>query len=298
MATWRLLRHTQHMITLHFAGYQPARSVHTRALHALRDCVARHANGALAITVTDSIVTAGRKAADLLAMVESGELDGCYFASSYLAARVPELGTFDQPFQAGSREEVFAGLDGDAGATLAERVAAATEYRVLGWWDNGIRHISNAIRPIRTPADCVGLRLRTLDNAQHQAAFRRLGFRPMFIDVADLPRAVAERVMDAQENPLTNLVNFNLQAHHKHVSLTGHLLGIAVLLVNRARYDALPDELRSALAVAARESEAVQRALAIAEDTECLRLLAEAGVTVIGPEAIDLRGFRNAVQSE
>ena len=243
MASWRLLRHTQHMTALHFAGYQPARSVHTRALHALRDSVASRAGGALAITVTDSIVATGRKAADLLSMVESGELDGCYFASSYLAARVPALGVFDQPFQAGAREAVFAGLDGDAGTELAERVAAATAYRVLGWWDNGIRHISNAVRPIRTPADCVGLRLRTLDNAQHQAAFRRLGFQPMFIDVADLPRAVADRTVDAQENPLTNLVNFNLHAHHRHVSLTGHLLGIALLLVNRARYDALPDEL-------------------------------------------------------
>ena len=192
--------------------------------------------------MTDSIVAAGRKAADLLSMVESGELDGCYFASSYLAARVPALGVFDQPFQAGAREAVFAGLDGDAGAALAEQVAAATAYRVLGWWDNGIRHISNAVRPIRTPADCVGLRLRTLDNAQHQAAFRRLGFQPMFIDVADLSRAVADRTVDAQENPLTNLVNFNLHAHHRHVSLTGHLLGIALLLVNRARYDALPDD--------------------------------------------------------
>src|SRR5271165_5755444 len=89
MARWRLLRHTQHMLALRFAGYQPARSVHTRALHALRDGVARRANGAFAMTVTDSIVATGRKAADLLTKVASGELDGCYFASSYLAARVP-----------------------------------------------------------------------------------------------------------------------------------------------------------------------------------------------------------------
>jgi TRAP-type C4-dicarboxylate transport system substrate-binding protein len=286
------------MTALHFAGYQPARSVHTRALHALRDSVASRADGALSITVTDSIVAAGRKAADLLSMVENGDLDGCYFTSSYLAARVPALGAFDQPFQAGARETVFAGLDGDAGPALAERVAAATTYRVLGWWDNGIRHISNAVRPIRSPADCVGLRLRTLDNAQHQAAFRRLGFQPTFIDVADLSRAVAERSIDAQENPLTNLVNFNLHAHHRHVSLTGHLLGIALLLVNRARYDALPDASLRALDAAASESEVHQRALATAEDAECLRLLVAAGVTVIGPDAIDLQGFRTAVGAQ
>ena len=289
------LRHTQHMIELHLAGYQPARSVHTRALHALRESVARRAGDALRIRVTDSIVAEGRKASDLLTMVDSGELDGCYFASSYLAGRVPGLGVFDEPFRAGSREAVFGALDGDTGEALADELAAATGYRVLGWWDNGIRHISNAMRPIRTPADCAGLRLRTLDNAQHQAAFRRLGFIPTFIDVADLPRAVADGAVDAQENPLTNVVNFNLHLHHRHISLTGHLLGIAPLLVNRARFDALPTDLRSVLIAAARDSEATQRALAEAEDAECLDLLVKAGVAVVSADAIDLPAFRAAV---
>jgi TRAP-type C4-dicarboxylate transport system substrate-binding protein len=295
MARWQSLRHTQHMIELHLAGYQPARSVHTRALHALRESVARRAGEALRINVTDNIVAQGRKASDLLTMVDSGELDGCYFASSYLAGRVPGLGLFDQPFQAGSREDVFGALDGDAGASLADELAAATGYRVIGWWDNGIRHISNSIRPIRTPADCAGLRIRTLDNAQHQAALRRLGFVPTFIDVADLPRAVAEGTVDAQENPLTNVVNFNLHLHHRHISLTGHLLGIATLLVNRERFDALTPDLRSALLAAARDSETTQRALAEAEDAQCLRLLVKAGVAVVSADAIDLAAFRAAV---
>jgi C4-dicarboxylate-binding protein DctP len=283
------------MIELHFAGYQPARSVHTRALHALRDRVARQAGDALRINVTDSIVAAGRKASDLLTMVDTGELDGCYFASSYLASRVPALGVFDRPFEAGTREHVFGELDGTTGASLAAQVAAATNYRVLGWWDNGIRHISNAVRPIRTPADCVGLRLRTLDNAQHQSAFRRLGFVPMFIDVADLPRAVADHTVDAQENPLTNMINFAVHIHHKHVSLTGHLLGIATLLVNRSRYDALPAEPRGLLDAAVRDSEATQRALAEAEDAVCLKRLCDAGVAIVGADAIDFPAFHAAV---
>ncbi len=283
------------MITLHFAGYQPPRSVHTRGLHALRRSVARRSDGALALKVTDSVFDLGRKAGDLLTMVEQGELDGCYFASSYLSGRVPALGTFDQPFRAGSRDTTLAALDTDAGALLADQVATATAYRVLGYWDNGIRHISNGVRPIRTPADCAGLSLRTLDNRQHQEAFRRLGFRPMFIDVADLSRAVAERTVDAQENPLTNMVNFGLHAHHKHVSLTGHLLGIALLLINAARFAALGEELRGALDAAVQDSEVTQRALAAAEDADCLTRLGDAGVAVTGPDDIDLPAFRTAV---
>ncbi|HET7882900.1 MAG TPA: TRAP transporter substrate-binding protein [Acetobacteraceae bacterium] len=279
------------MIWLHFAGYQPPRSVHTRGLHAFRESVATQ-GGELEIKVTDNIVATGRRAADLLAMVESGELDGCYFASSYLTTRVPQLGVFDQPFQAVSRDQVFADLGRDLGGSLAASIATATNYRVLAWWDNGIRHISNAVRPIRTPSDCVGLRLRTLDNAQHQAAFRRLGFDPLYVDVADLPRAVADRTVDAQENPLTNLVNFDLHAHHRYVSLTGHLLGIAMLLVNLTTFDALPDDIRRVLTSAAVASTLVQRTLAQAEDIQCLGLLASAGVDVIAADEIDLGAFR------
>src|SRR4051794_38398846 len=126
MARWPALRHTQRMIALSFGGYQPARSVHTRGLYGLREAVAAHSAKAVAIEITENVMAQGRKAADLLSMVESGELDGCYFASSYLAARVPALGVFDQPFRAGSRAEVFADLDGDGGAALADQVAATT----------------------------------------------------------------------------------------------------------------------------------------------------------------------------
>jgi C4-dicarboxylate-binding protein DctP len=285
------------MPELHFAGYQPARSVHTRGLQALREGVARRSDGALGIRVTDSIVAQGRKAADLLTMVESGELDGCYFASSYLAARVPALGVFDEPFQAGARDVVFSRLDGDQGTALAEQVAAATGYSVLGWWDNGIRHISNGVRPIRTPADCVGLRLRTLDNARHQDAFRRLGFQPIFVDVADLAQAVADRTVDAQENPLTNMINFGVQAHHAHVSMTGHLLGIAALLINRARLDTLSEPLRQVLMACSQECEQIQRQFAVAEDAECCRLLLDAGVNIIEADEINLAAFRSAASA-
>lgn len=284
------------MITLHFAGYQPARSVHTRALHALREGVTRRVGHNLRINVTDNIVATGHKAADLLRMVENGELDGCYFASSYLAHRVPRLAGFDRLFDAGSREQVFAQLDGRTGEAIARDLTAATAYCVLGWWDNGIRHISNAARPIRTPADCVGLRLRTLDNAQHQAAFRRLGFLPIFIDVADLARSVADRTVDAQENPLTNMVNFGLHAHHRHVSLTGHLVGVAPLLINRTRYQGLARELRQAIAAAAAESVAVQRKLAIAEDADCRQVLEAAGVVVSELDAAERSRFQIALE--
>jgi C4-dicarboxylate-binding protein DctP len=113
--------------------------------------------------------------------------------------------------------------------------------------------------------------------------------------VADLARAVAERTVDAQENPLTNMVNFGLHEHHRYVSLTGHLLGIAPLLVNRARFDALPVELRDLLDACSQESEQVQRQYAVADDADCCELLRTAGVDIVESGEIDLAAFRSAL---
>lgn len=283
------------MPALRFGGYQPARSVHTRALEALQTAVARRSGGALTVDLAPNITTQGHKASDLLMMVEAGTLDGCYFASSYLAGRVPALEVFDLPFHAGAREAVFPALDGAAGARLAAELERRTGFGVLGYWDNGLRQISNAVRPIRRPGDCSGLRLRTLDNALHQASFRALGFDPVFIDVSALPQAVADGAVQAQENPLTNLINFGLHTSHRFVSLTGHLLGVALLLVNRARLDAMPNELRCVLRDAAAESTEAQRRFAATEDDACLALLQAAGIAPVPSTEIDLPAFRKAV---
>ena len=131
-------------------------------------------------------------------MTEGDELEICYFSSSYLAARVHSLDGFDRPFRFAERPVAYAALDGEAGRRIMADVVGATGFRVLGFWDNGFRHISNGRHSIRRPDDCAGLRIRTVDNAM--MLFRRLGFEPVFLDVKDLVQAVADGTVDAQEN--------------------------------------------------------------------------------------------------
>jgi C4-dicarboxylate-binding protein DctP len=276
------------------AGYQPARSVHTRALHRLAASLRVHLGDQVDIAITENITATGRRADALLAMTEGDELDICYFSSSYLSARVPSLDLFDRPFQFPSHEAAHALLDSPAAQQLAGDVAQSTGFRVLAFWDNGIRHISNRRRPIRRPADCAGLRIRTLDNARHQAFYRRLGFEPVFLDVKDLAQAVAEGTVDAQENPLTNMVNFGLQRHHRFVSLTGHLFGVALLLVNRARFEGWSPQVGVAVAAAAAEAALAQRRDAAAEDDACRRSLAADGVEILDAAELDLPAFARA----
>ena len=281
-------------LRIRLAGYQPARSILTRGLHRVADTLRASLGAAVDITLTDNVTAIGRRADELLTMTEGDELDVCYFSSSYLTARVPSLDLFDRPFRFADRAAAHAFLSGSAAQRIADDVAQATGYRVLGLWDNGIRHISNRRRPIHHPTDCAGLRIRTLDNAGHQAFFRRLGFEPVFLDVRDLPKAVAEGAVDAQENPLTNMVNFELYRHHRFVSLTGHLFGLALFLVNRSRFERWPAEVRTALTAAAEAATPAQWRGAAAEDDLCHRHLLAEGIQVVPASAIDRTAFERA----
>lgn len=277
--------------TLRFGGYQPERSVHTRAARAL----AAGLKGCIDLDIIAQVTATGRAAADLLTMTEAGELDVCYFASSYLAGRVPELGILDLPFEGADRDAIWRKLDGDAGNRLKAAFRQRTGYELLAFWDNGVRHISNGVRAIRHPGDCRGLSIRTLDSDLHKSIFAALGFAPRFIDVKDLAAAVRSGAIDAQENPLTNLINFELHKTHRFVSMTGHFFGVALLLGNAANLSRLDARERSRLDEAVRSATRKQRAFAAAEDADCLRQLRADGVKVLEPGEIDLAAFRAAV---
>ena len=207
------------MVETHFSfvGYQPPTSVHTRAAQvfgqALTECLGSDAEFDLQNNVAES----GLKAADCLSLVENGDRTFCYFASSYSAHRFPDIAILDLPFVVSDRFRAYQALDGDFGEAMKEIVRTNSDYELLGFWDNGFRHLSNRVGPIRSPADCVGLRIRTGDSKLHQDTFAALGFEPTFIDVADLAAAVASGEVDAQDNPLSNIFNFGL--HHLKVAL-------------------------------------------------------------------------------
>lgn len=285
------------MTKLKFGGYQGDKSVHTRGGRVLVDAVAEETDGAVTIDFDENIVVRGHKAADLLTMTESGELDGCYFSSSYLANRVPGLGLFDQHFVVPDRRRAYALLDGALGDRLRDEVAKATGYEVLGYWDNGLRHITSAV-PIKSIADCAGLKLRTLANEDHQRVFRALGFDPQAIDVRDLPDAVRSRRVDAQENPLTNTLNFGIHDTHRHILLTRHLLGVALVLFNADRLSAMTPGERAGLQRAVDRATLAQRRFAEEDDDICSAELRAQGVEITELSEAERAAFREATRAE
>ena len=280
---------------IHFVGYHPASSVQARAVEVLRSGLERELGQAVDFKFTPDIGALGRKAFEILDLVEVGEFDICYFYSSYLTERVPELGLFELPFQVSGREAAYSLLDGELGDALAGAIAANTGYRLLAYWDNGIRHVSNGRHAIRNPADCVSLKMRTARNKVHQDAFRAIGFEPVFIDVKDLGEAAKTGRIDAQENPLTNIVNYGLERYHRFITLTGHLFGISAVLANAKAYESWPENVRAALGSALVEASAAQRRFATEIDDQCAQRLTASGTDIIELTSAERTAFANAV---
>jgi len=285
-------------IELRFAGYQGPASVHTRAGHVLGDALARELGSAVDFSFDANIVERGHKASDLLSMVEAGDIDGCYFSSSYLAGRVPELGIFDQHFVVPDRERAYSILDGSLGRRLASLVEAGTGFAVLDYWDNGFRHISTGRHPILRPEDCRGLTIRTLANEDHQRVFRSLGFEPRVIDVRDLPAAVADGTVDAQENPLTNIYNFKLHTTHKYITLTRHLIGVAMVLFNKEKVRSWPADIRAGVEQAVAQATASQRRFADEDDRICAEKLIAEGTELHELDSAQRQAFVTATRDE
>jgi len=285
---------TPTQITL--GGYQPPASVHNQAAEVLGRELSERLGDAVDFKMDGNMVAShGIKAADLPVMVDAGELSMCYFASSYLADKVPELGIFDLPFVVEDRAKVYAALDGALGDLLKAKFRENTEMRVLGFWDNGFRHFTNGVHAIHGPDDCAGLSIRTMSSELHQQTFRLLGFEPTFVDVADLVEGAKSGRIDAQENPLTNTYNFGTHRYHRHITLSGHFYGMVLVLANNAEFESWPEDVQDAVTEGIIAATKTQRQLAGAEDADILSKLDPAMNEIVRLTDTERDAFKAAV---
>jgi len=281
-------------ITLRLGGYQKPASIHNRAAGCFGEQLGSRLGDRLRFELVGNVLELGRGSADLPRMVASGELEACYISSVHFTGPVPEFGALELPFVVRDRPTVHQAFEGEYGALLEAGMHASTDMRLLGLWDNGFRHLSNRVRPIRTPADCQGLKIRTQLSALHGELFSALGFIPVPVDVKEYVEQAAGPRFDAQENPLTNTFNFSVHKLHRYMTLTGHLFGGTVFICNARAFDRWPAEVQQAVLESAREATLHQRALAAAEDDTILGRLDPAENEIIVPTVDERQAFIDA----
>jgi TRAP-type C4-dicarboxylate transport system substrate-binding protein len=278
--------------TVRVGGYAPPTSAHSRALdHFAQEL--RHATGVgVEVDVLYNVMDQGRPASDLLDMVSSGELTWCYFSTSYLGPSVPALDALEIPYLFSSLADAHQALDGAFGETLSAATRSAVGYEVLGYWDNGFRHLTNARRPVHDPDDAAGLVIRVQPNPIHEALFAAWGMEPKPTELSHGLALVARGEVDAQENPLANTVTYGVD--HRHITLTGHLYGARGLYANADTMAALPPALADAVRHAARHAIDFQRREAVAEERRLRATLVRDGRRIVALTDAERDRFRQA----
>ena len=274
-----------------FGGYAPAESTHGRAQDHFAAKMRERLGEDVEVEILHNVMDLGRPATDLFAMVESGELTMCFFSTSYLGFRVPELDVLERPFLFSDLTEAHAALDGEFGAALTGATEQRTDFEVLGYWDNGFRHFTNRLRPVRSPEDVRGMRVRLQPNAMHEAMIEAWGGIPVAVELSEGIRLIQDLKVDAQENPLGNSVAYGVDKVHQYVTMTGHLYGARGVYANRRMLAEMPADLAEAIRASARDAIEYQRAIAADYEDELRRRLTARGLEFIDLTADEREAF-------
>lgn len=226
---------------------------------------------------------------EMLQKVKLGTLDMA-LPSTVMSSEVDLFGMFEMPYLVKDREH----MKRIEQAVFWPKLAPEAEkkgLKVLAVWENGYRHITSNKRPVRVPDDLKGTKLRVPEGKWRVKMFQTYGANPSPMKFSELFTALQTGVMDAQENPLTQIYSAKLQEVQKFLSLSGHVYTPAYLVVGSRKWAGVPAEVRKVLEDTAKETQAYVYELAAKEETDLLAKLKQGGMQV---NEVDKDAFVNA----
>jgi TRAP-type C4-dicarboxylate transport system substrate-binding protein len=274
------------------AGYQGSDSIHTKSVEYFIDELS-------SVFITDfimDITNDGDKASSLIEKTQLGEIQASYLLSSYFEKILPEIQILDLPYLFNSRNEAYNSLRSDLFNYIDNKLKFKN-LKLLGFWDNGIRHISSKIKLIKNLSDCKGQVIRTTPSPLHIEIFRKLGFIPKPLDVRDFKLAIKKNDIDAQENPLTNYWNFGVYQKQKFVTLTYHIFGFCLFVINDDYFNKLSDSNKKFLINKSKKTNEFQRRLAISEDDILLKKIKSKHIIIENIDQDGLEDFKSATNN-
>ena len=267
-------------------GTQTAHPTHI-ALVKLAEIVEAKSNGDLKIEIYPD-----RQLGEEREMVEGlqlGTVDMAVVSTGPLVAFVPALGAVDLPFLFKNSEHAYKVLDGEVGQDLLAKFQSRGIVG-LAWWENGWRSLTSK-KEVKSPADLRGMKLRTMQNPVHIAAFKELGASPIPMVWGEVFTSLSQGVIDAQENPVTIIYSNSLWEVQKYLTLTRHVYGPHLVLFSQQVWDRLTPEQQTILRDALVEATAYQRRTSAKLEAEQLTLLSDKGMII---EQIDMEPFQAA----
>ena len=282
-------------IAIRMGGYGPPTTSFSRSLKLIGDTLLAQFGDRIDVKYVWNIMDFCYRAEEVLWLVEDGVLTLGYQSSSYLTDRVPELGFVDLPFLFAQRDQARGAMDGALGRLLAEKIEQRVNYRILGWFENGFRQISNRLRTVHSPVDLKDMRIRVLPSEVQARTFELLGCVPLRWDLTEAIAAIKAGTIDAQENPFANTVTYGVHKFHRFHAVTNHFYISRPIFLHRPAFDGWPEDLQQAMRDAISKAVDFQRGLAIDEDREARAAILAAGCEITELNAEQHTQFRTAV---
>jgi len=284
-------------IQICMGGYGPATTTHSRALKLIGDKLVARFGKVVDVRYVWNVMDFGYKAEEVLWLSERGILTLAYQSTSYLTDRVPELEFLDTPFLFTSLAQAREAMSGALGAYMSRKIEEHVPgYKMLGYFENGYRHVSNRLRPVRTPADMQGLKIRSLPSQIHARTYELLGATPLVMDLKPAIVGLTSGEIDAQENPLANTVTYGVHNLHRYHTLTNHLYLSRGIYCNRAAFESWPEDFQQAMSEAVREAIVAHWQLAEQEEELSRKAIEAVGGEIIALSPAELALFVTAVK--
>ncbi len=215
---------------------------------------------------------------DMLQKMKLGQID-FFLPSSIMSSVTPEFGVFDMPYIIKDREHA-ARVMAKMGDSVFRPAAEAKGVKILGFWENGFRQITNNVRQIVKPDDLKGVKLRTPRGEWRVKMFQSYGANPSPMAFSEVFTALKTGVMDGQENPLINVWSAKFYEVQKYLSMTGHVYIPAYIVTSPNTFKSWPADVQKVIAETAAEMESFAREAGKKFDDDLLGKLKEKGMAV------------------
>lgn len=207
-------------------------------------------------------------------------LEAVVTSPSPLGGIVPELMAFDLPYIFKSEEEADQVLSGPFAAYL-DKCMEEKGLINLAWYEDGFRHLTNSKLPVTSPDDLKGLKIRTMENPIHLAAWKALGANPTPMAYSDVFTALQQKVIDGQENPFPTIYDGKFYEVQDYCTTTGHVYSPMIFLYSGGLFEKLPEEDQQILKECAKATEGLNRELNRKAAEENRAFMEEQGMEII-----------------
>jgi len=275
VASFAALPATAAETTLKFGHVGAPGSLFEATANHYAECVAEKSGGSVEVQTFGSSQLGKDK--ELLQKLKLGQVDFA-LPSSVMSSVDAVFGIFEMPYIIKDRDHMRRVQD----AMMDTFQGAANDrgYHIVGLAENGFRHITNNIRPINTPEDLQGVKLRTPNGEWRVKMFQEYGANPTPMAFSDVFTALQTGVIDGQENPYAQIASAKFQEVQEYLSITGHVYTPAYILASQSHFEGQSDEVKSVLNNCAAETQTFTYEKAAELETELLEVIREAGVEV------------------